>query len=223
MAKNPGSNVTRFQFSKVVFNAAWCCAMSLSNIHSGFAATGVYPFNRNAPGEDSTASVFPEHSSISFVPLFSPRPPRCRRSIAEEYAIDSSFAEQQSYLASNEYTEDTVPHISRDVFSGEEEERFGVRYENGFNLVTDERYNAWLQSKDPEQLVANFQSAKAMACSDSQNASVSACLLGGQSVSFLSSFLKIPKPPSLQESAKPKCYARVLTSSENLQRLQEKE
>lgn len=63
---------------------AWAKAMNPANIASGFHATGVYPFNRNAtkiPGVLETESCsspecgLAEASGLAYIPLYSPAPP----------------------------------------------------------------------------------------------------------------------------------------------------
>ena len=230
MPKNHGEVVTRFQFSEI-FNNAWCRAMSISNIHAGFRTTGVYPFNRKAihiPGEPTSTPTrerpLPEHSSLSFIPLLSPHPSTsCKKStlsVKADLSSDSSSVEQ--------FFSDTLPCLDYDSheevatqtlgesenFSREEEDRFETRYENGYDLVSDKRYNAWLQQTDP--------SASAVCSSQNAHSSIASSLESGKLVSVLSSFLKLPIPPSKQPDVNPK-YARVLTSLENLQWLEEKD
>ena len=45
--KNPGSAVTKFNFSRL-FSQAWCRAVTPVNVMAGFRRAGVYPFNPNA-------------------------------------------------------------------------------------------------------------------------------------------------------------------------------
>lgn len=47
IAKNPGKEVTRYDFS-TLFSDAWSKSMTVSNISSGFKVTGVFPFNKHA-------------------------------------------------------------------------------------------------------------------------------------------------------------------------------
>ena len=119
--KNPGKVVNRYSFSKI-FSQAWIKAMTIRNIMSGFKVTGVYPLNRNAlkPPEEPKESLAAA-SGLAFIPLYSPAKPR--------------LLSQADHSLS---------------FSNEEVQRFETRYENGYDLVTDERYNRWLEMYHPE-------------------------------------------------------------------------
>ena len=86
MCANPGKVVSRYNFTQL-FARAWAKAMNPANIASGFRATSVYPFDRNAikiPGVPETERCSsPEHglaeaTGLAYIPLYSPAPPRSR-------------------------------------------------------------------------------------------------------------------------------------------------
>ncbi len=126
MSKNPGKVVTIYQFSEL-FAAAWRTAMSPSNVLSSFRATGVYPVNRSAieiPGEKKKASTpmaaIAKNNGISYLPLYSPAPRKHHTTV--------------SVL---EFTENEV-------------HRFQRRYEEGYDIPGDSRYEAWLEIYHPD-------------------------------------------------------------------------
>ena len=92
--------------------------------------------------------------------------------------------------------------VSQDDFTMEEIELFQIRYENGYDISTDSRYNDWLAKYHPE--------------SERMKLLKSTC-------SSVSQFLHIPSPPSTIPTFRPKSCGRVLTSTENLQLMAEKE
>ena len=75
---NPGRCVTKYDFSQL-FHQAWDEAMTSPNIASGFRATGVFPFNRDAisvpTNEDKYTQFKPanlvERTGLSYIPLYS--------------------------------------------------------------------------------------------------------------------------------------------------------
>ena len=97
--------------------------MSIRNVISGFNVTGVYPVNRNALKlpEDPRENLAVT-TGLAFIPLYSPKPkPR------EIQRVDSL------------------------TFSLDELQRFDIRYENGYDLLHDDRYNCWLEIYHPEE------------------------------------------------------------------------
>ncbi|XP_065891048.1 uncharacterized protein [Dysidea avara] len=120
MTNNPGKVITRYNFSEL-FAKAWAQSMTMANITAGFHTTGIFPFNRNAltPLAALTPSKFnPEHlvkgTKLKFLPVYSP---------SSSKSIPSTY------------------------FSEEETMLFTRRYEEGYDLTHDKRYNRWLQLK----------------------------------------------------------------------------
>ena len=79
-------------------------------------------------------------------------------------------------------------------FTDEETELFQRRFENGYDLKIDDRYNLWVTRYHPESCVQQLP----------------------YSSTAVSSFLRCPSPPARAEKLKPKPSGRVLTSAENL-------
>ena len=88
-----------------------------------------------------------------------------------------------------------------DGFTEEEISLFEGRFEDGYDLTHDARYNRWLSQYHPESTVRPLP----------------------LSSSAVSSFLNYPPPPTRQETFKPKSCGRVLTSAENFVTMAEKE
>ena len=92
--------------------------MTISNIMSGFSTTGVYPINRDAVlAKIAPKLVENEQPSVHSNLLFMP--------------MSSPMPRKQR--ASHSVT-----------FTDKEIKQFEARYENGFDLVSDDRYNQWL-------------------------------------------------------------------------------
>ena len=107
--------------------------MTISTIISGFRYTDIYPFNRYAscmqPFSESIPPSFdPKVYGISYLPM-------CTSESTQEGAI-------------------TLPDITfeDDSFSPEEIHIFNRRYENGYDLTHDSRYNRWLQEFHPSDI-----------------------------------------------------------------------
>jgi hypothetical protein len=86
-------------------------------------------------------------------------------------------------------------------FTDEEISLFERRFENGYDLTGDKRYNLWLSRYHPESSLQH---------------------LSYNSIA-VSSFLSYSSPPARAETLMPKSSGRVLTSTENLALVKEKE
>ena len=86
-------------------------------------------------------------------------------------------------------------------FTDEEISLFERRFENGYDLTGDKRYNLWLSRYHPESSLQQLP----------------------YNSTAVSSFLSYPSPPARAETFKPKSCGRVLTSTENLALVKEKE
>ena len=192
--------------------------MTLSNIASGFRATGACPFNRNAikiPGVDDIAdepSSLVKTTRLAYVPLFSPARPQQPKS--ED--VEKPFTE-------------------------EEKQHFQARYDNGYDLIIDKRYNRWLQINHPEESHHVLEPKRVM-FSDTASDSDHVLLPEEESlkkgsveeheqlqnsttttVTALSELLVLPIPPAKLEGTEKGGKVRLLTSKECLEELMEKE
>ena len=152
--KNPGSIVTKFNFSRL-FSQAWCRAVTPANVIAGFRRAGLYPFNPNAISltEDTSSDMC------------------CTPSRYEANSSDQDASHQTS--PSSAVTGDSTPsctateclpnvaapshsstagdisdRTSNTVFSAEQEEHFERRYEGGYDLP-DPVYEEWLKLRHP--------------------------------------------------------------------------
>jgi len=197
--------------------------MTPSNIASWFCATGVCPFNRSAimiPGiGDATEepSALLKTTRLAFIPLFSPAHPQKPKTDGD---IDKPFTDK-------------------------EKQCFQIRYENGYDLTTDKRYNRWLRINHPEES-HHILEHKLLTFSDSSDPGSlseetqqvkptekeSACneqKPNGQNGQIqttpttISELLILPTVPAKLECTAKGGKARVLTSKECLEQLEEKE
>ena len=86
-------------------------------------------------------------------------------------------------------------------FTDEEIGLFERRFENGYDLTDNKRYNLWLTRYHPESSLQQLP----------------------YNSTAVSSFLSYPSPPARAETLKPKPSGKVLTSTENLPLVKEKE
>ena len=119
MATNLGKVVTVYKFSEL-FSITWKRSMTAQNIMAGFRSTGIYPFNRHAivlPGENrlkkfgTPTAVLAKKKGIAYMPFFFPA-----------------------------HIHDNSQHDS-EVFTSDELQHFEHRFEEGYDLGDDERYN----------------------------------------------------------------------------------
>jgi len=126
MGCHPGKVITIYQFS-MLFTSAFFRAFTPRNITASFRATGVFPPNRRAipiPGYSQTT---------------------------KDVATPTAKVAQRQGI---QYLPFYSPPCSKEVsqvpsFTAAETERFQVRFEEGYDLTHDERYNLWLQVHHP--------------------------------------------------------------------------
>ena len=94
---------------------------------SAFRTTGVYPFNRDAVqvNKSMPQAFYPKalgrETGLAFIPLYSP-----------------ARSSRSNILSSDATPIPKVPQFT------EEHTHFTARFEEGFDISTDERYNHWL-------------------------------------------------------------------------------
>ena len=198
LTSHSGQIITRHQFS-AIFRRAWSKSMTMTNVIAGFRVAGVYPLNRLAVVmKDKTTESLAERTGLKFIPLYSPSH---RRPQAVEAAT---------------------------TFEPEEISLFQTRFEEGYDLE-DERYESWLRMYHPE-VRANQNEDVTHSCtsepsfSDTQpntSTPISANLMPRSS---LLSRVLVDRAPSIKyPEPRSKGGARVLTSAENIEHLNEKE
>ena len=234
MSDNPGKTVTLYQFSEL-FAAAWKKAMTPQNITSSFRATGVFPVNRQAleimqvkeksPAKLSMAAIA-KTNGINFLPLYSPK-----RSLISKDAVTIV-----------EFTDEEMKHFKRRFDEGYDVPG-DTRYIKWLKIHHPE-------CNTPRANHINSSSITATGCRDTNSISVDKnhptnCLSGSSKElavqgncaeegistqtsliltkrSKLHPFLKIPTPLAHHSKTKAK-GAKVLTSQEYLEDLEEKE
>ena len=226
LTKNPGKVVTRYEFS-ALFGKAWTRSMNMTNVIAGFRTTGIFPFNRNAlsvSGSETPSKFNPkslcEGTKLKFIPVYSP-------------------AQSKSMPPSSSLLYD---------FTEEEVALFTKRYEEGYDLTHDKRYNYWLQLKNDEGAIKDCVSSEPVIINDSalpksaivskdvsKESGVDTTKKNNGSVARkepaqLKHSTALSKVLSSQELAvvkiatkPPKTSAWLLTSSENMKILEEKE
>ena len=244
MTANSGRLVTLYQFNKL-FHDAWDKAMIPSTIRAGFKATGVYPVDRYAvkiPGEHTPKRKsipiedVAKSNGISYLPLYSPHTSKKRVSFAPSPEMLSPLSLSPLSPVSPE-----THYIS---FTAEEKQRFQTRYEEGFDITTDSRYNQWLQNHHPEAISERCQLQFSPLNPDDSlhledtleqgadtvgdktdlplNDSSPPCTTNISRKLKLDQFVKLLPPPTTLTKKKPG-EARVLTSAEFLLELDKKE
>ena len=124
--------MTKYQFLQL-FSKAWYKAIQPNNLISGFAKTGIHPFNSNA-------------ISVPTLP---------------DMEVDSEHEEEVAASEDGrgdleEMMEEGAPEDNQGVkataFSPSELELFTTRYENGYDIYTDTEYVIWLAENHPDAL-----------------------------------------------------------------------
>ncbi len=219
MARNPGKTVTIYQFSELFANA-WVKAMTPQNIIASFRMTGVFPVNREAisiprkrksTSNSTPISAVARKNGIGYLPLYSPAPRK-----------------------------HTTSSVSVCSFTDSEMDLFEKRYKEGYDVPGDTRYEAWLDmyhhgpDHELSRVLFSPSSPESLSPTNSDNEQGSQAL-GEHSpdddivsdevpvpVKKFAHILKIPTPVAAKKGVKTR-GARVLTSSDFLTELEEKE
>ena len=121
-------------------------------------------------------------------------------------------------------------------FSQEELAKFEKRFEEGYDLTTDERYNLWLKINHPSALSVNDAISSPRTCSPTSmdstpslnfstddSSSDTSCVNTLPSSSVMQKVIGSQKPSIKVPQKQPKTSGRVLTSDEQLKAMREKE
>lgn len=219
IASNPGKVVIRFQFAQL-FSRAWYRGVSMRNIITGFRITGNLHFNRHAlmpSDKDLQPKSLSLQTGLKCIPLFSLAPTKHR-----SQAATPSFSEA-------------------------ERAKFQQRFEEGYDLDIDPKYDLWKRMYHPDNcptpspLAAHSSLSHHLSLSPPppspfqlKNPSSSEVLHSDSYQSPENKVSLLPRPttiskvlshhiPHLKPSTFiPKSRARVLTSSENRSILEQK-
>ena len=197
MDTNPGEIVSKINFSSI-FAQAWYRAMTPKTIAASFRVSGVYPFNKEAIQFSELPKLDEDKGVTSYLPLLlhSPAPKqRCSTGLCTSV-------------------------IGKPEFSESEQKLFKTRYENGFDITTDCRYNQWLLQNTPKEDALPLPSSTLK-----DECSASTHSVAAKEQSSIRTFLQIPTAPSALKKNSEKKFrtARVLTSDVAIQRMEEKE
>ena len=121
--------------------------MNMTNVIAGFCTTGIVSFNRNAllsvSGSETPSKFNPkslcEGTKLKFIPVYSP--------------VQSKSMPPSSSLLYD--------------FTEEEVALFTKRYEEGYDLTHDKRYNYWVQLKNDEGAMKDCISSEPVIINDS--------------------------------------------------------
>ena len=194
---NPGKVVTRYQFSEL-FGKAWVKGMTMKNIIGGFKVTGIYPFNPEALLPKSSSPIpsrfcdLSARTGLKFIPLFSPLPSRYK---TRDEVND---------------TDPIVPTVD-DSFTQEEIALFSRRFEEGYDIF-DERYEEWKRRNQISS--TNCPSPDVSLVAESNTLP--------HHTKLFRRLMQEPPSVSQGKTSQAKTSARVLTSQESIQMLNEK-
>ena len=99
------------------------------------------------------------------------------------------------------------------LFTEEEETKFTRRYENGYDLVCDPRYNQWLSIHHPECVLPKLDCA-------SEHPNPNPALGISNPKKKFGDFLQIPPPPT-KKATKVQGTGRVLTSLDHIKMIED--
>ena len=126
LQQNPGRVITRFQFSSL-FSQAWGAAVSPANIIAGFRTCGIYPFNPSAISASAHHTECRDDMETSGSSLTS-------SSSSFDDRIHQESSRKESECQHDKATErDIMPPSTTASFTDEQERRFQIRFEEGFN------------------------------------------------------------------------------------------
>ena len=228
LQSNPGQIITKFNFNGL-FAKAWGAALTPANLIAGFRTCGIYPYNRSAitvPGskEDEPTST------------------------KEGNAGDNT---ESSATTSEGVTEDNAtrgPVVTPKPFTAEQEVLFKRRFEEGYDVYIDKDYIRWINLNHPELRIEGSTDAtldnhtntdiidpceeptrshsvvlNETAPGGAVTVNTPVSVLAGPSTSPLSDLLVCPALSTSIVPKRPSTRARLLTSDESLQLLEEKE
>ena len=223
MVNNPGKLINRYNFNQL-FSRAWSKAMNPSTVISGFRSTGVCPFDKHAiklpnvdEEEEEDLDDLSEETGLAFIPLLSPAPRKRHSQVTSPPRFSSPLSLMYSPAGM--------------VFTKDEMEHFKLRWDSGYHLKHDQRYNQWVEiyhpdhsmrpRRDDHESFPPFPGYSSETPPVAQSSPVSS--EGENPTSILSSLLVLPDAPSKIRKEKKGGIARVLTSKENLELLETKE
>ena len=222
LAQNPGKVVSRYSFCSV-FAIAWLQAMSIKNILAGFKVTGTFPIDRHKliPCDSSAPSLL-QSVDPAYIPMLGSTP---SKKISTPNPIVFSDSEHESYYKKQQHKDDFCDEVDN---NGEEKKNRYMLWKDMYSPYKFTCDESPKKSKLPiSSLCSTVCTSKkaAKSCADLENAVV---LYSKRSMP-IEKMLKYPSPiktcnnPTSKRTPTKKCSSRVLTSSENLEILEEKQ
>lgn len=220
MAENPGKVVSRYSFCSV-FAIAWLQAMSMKNIIAGFKVTGIFPIDRcKLVCFDSPAPSLLQSVDLAYIPMLSPTP---HKKIPTSNPIAFSNSEHELYYEKQQLKDDNCIESTADN-NGEEKKTRYMLWKDMYFPCNENPKKSMLPISNLCSTVCTPKKA-AKPCIDSETAVV---LYSKRSMP-IEKMLKYPSPIKACNNPASKCTptknysSRVLTSSENLAILEEKQ
>ena len=200
--EHPGKVVTQHCFSEL-FAKAWMRSMTMKNVLAAFRTCGIFPIDRSKVISriEPSSTPQPKAGGLTYLPLLTPAP---------------SHGSYRKCIAPS--------------FSDAEFKLYHERFEEGYD-GSDERYKVWLQMYHPDTVEVDdergFSPGEAIFHTPvkglrATKPTAKAVALAKPS-SVIEKLFSCPPPPSKLPTCKPKQSSRVLTSTENLRLLHEKE
>ena len=200
IVQNPGKLITLYNFSPL-FSKAWMKSMTIINIMAGFSTTGIFLTDRNkviSKLEASMCTPTKQPNKLSYLPLLTPVPSPPRKTSSKKCI----------------------------VFSELEIQLFLERHEEGYD-GGDERYKIWLETYHPgAETISNVslnQSVFHTPKQERKTKEYTQIAVVSKPASRIDKLFSKPELPSKLPTKTEKSCGRVLTSSEALKLLQEKE
>ena len=137
MQENPGSVITKYQFS-TLFSKAWYKAIQPQNLIAGFKKCGIYPYNPEAIKAPITTPDEGDDGGIE---------------LEREKKLDET-----SIGGNDDMNMDDGDERVSDTFSPEQIVLFTLRYENGYSLFIDSDYVSWLLKNHPDDVPTDLLS-----------------------------------------------------------------
>ena len=144
MKQNPGRVITTDVLASMV-GQAYPTAFTPVNIFSGFKKTGIYPFNPSAVDD---------------------------RQLAPSTALlKKATPTSAATLSEQPLPEDESSDGQRMLFSPEKEKRFARQFEEGYDILDDMEYVAWVRINHPERCFSVGSSSSVSASSHANHVS----------------------------------------------------
>ncbi len=142
--KKPGKVITKFNFN-FLFSKDWLQTLTPANLIAGFKTCGIFPLNPSAITINSSSNT---HSDPPTDTASREEKNECHNDVSD---VSESFSIEETgsvfLYDGHPVMEDPVCNTE---FNSQQEALFRRRFEVGYNLNTDPKYNCWLEINHPE-------------------------------------------------------------------------